>query len=292
VNSIKIDSLVVKKGKISILNIERLYMQSPGIFGIVGPNGAGKSTLLKVLSGTISDFSGKVRLNDLDMKRERLKAALLTGSIIENPSFYPYSTPHEFLIYATEMRLGRRMTDYSQARDALYRCGLKDKADLKIRNLSTGEAKRLGIAAAFAGDPKIVLLDEPSENLDIFGRKMLYDLVKESVRERDQLIVFTSHDLPFVESICSEIYFLKQGNIMDHIVSQSKETNTVLLAEDIPLSKLDGLNIINIRDKEVEIDGDTSPFLTYALQKNIRILEIHKKNILLEKYVQIFSDKT
>jgi ABC-2 type transport system ATP-binding protein len=292
VNSIKIDSLVVKKGKVSILNVERMYMHSPGIFGIVGPNGAGKSTLLKVLSGTVSDFIGEVYLNDFDMKRERLRIASLTGSIIENPSFYPYSTTHEFLTYATEMRLGRRMLDYSQVRDILYRFGLKNKADLKIRNLSTGELKRLGIAAAFAGDPEIVLLDEPSENLDIFGREMLYKLAKESMQERDQLLVLTSHDLNFVENICSEIYFLKNGNIMDNIAAQAKEINTILLAEDLPIPQLEGLNIINLKAREVEIEGDTTPFLTYAVQKNIRILEIHKKSILLEKYVQIFSDKT
>ena len=290
-NIIKIQSLNLEFGRKGILKIDSVEFKSPRIYGIIGPNGSGKSTLLKVLCGIIENYSGNVSINGKNIKESRIECSSIMGSLIENPFFYPYSSPLEFMKYMIEMKTGRKEKSEENAMSLLAMIHIADKRNQMIRTLSTGELKRLGISSALAGNPGIILLDEPTENLDVIGKELIVKILRETMLTGNRIILVTSHDSGFMEQICDEVIFLKDGVPVYSMELDHKEKIKVHFLDINEARKIpDKFNVIERGSDYIIIEGDPNPFINYVATNNIKIRNFNKKSDLNDKYREIFDD--
>ncbi len=290
-NIIEIQSLNLElNGKI-VLKIDKVEFKSPGIYGIIGPNGSGKSTLLKVLSGIIENYSGNVSINGKNIKENRIECSSIMGSLIENPVFYSYSSPLEFMKYMIEMKAGRKEKSEEKTISLLAMVHIASKRNQMIGTLSTGELKRLGISSALAGNPGIILLDEPTENLDVIGKDLIVKILRETMLTGERIMIVTSHDSGFMEQICDEVIFLKEGVPIYSMALDHREKIEVHFLEINEAKKIpDKFNVIERGSDYIIIEGDPNPFINYVATNNIKIRNINKKSDLNDKYREIFDD--
>lgn len=175
------------------------------IYGLLGPNGAGKSTLLKILTGIINPSEGEVFFKEERWNRGHLKHM---GSIVENAVIYPNLTARENLKVRTiQLGLEESSIDY-----VLDKVNLKDTGKKVAKKFSMGMKQRLGIALALINNPKLLILDEPTNGLDPYGIAELRELVKELSREGITVII-SSHILAEIHQIADYIGIINKGKL-------------------------------------------------------------------------------
>jgi tungstate transport system ATP-binding protein len=178
---------------------------------IMGPNGAGKSLLLRLLHGLLTPTAGTVRWNgrapDRAIRRRQAmvfqKPVLLRRSVLAN------------VTYALKVHGVPRSQRRPRARDALAEAGLAELARRPARVLSGGEQQRLALARAWATDPEVLLLDEPTANLDPAGAHAVERIVA-AIKQRSTKIVLTTHDLGQARRLADEVVFLHRGRLLEH----------------------------------------------------------------------------
>ena len=180
------------------------------VVGYLGRNGAGKTTTLKVLLGLASPTAGSVTLHGL--APDAPGARRRVGFLPEQPHFYEYLSGREALVFCARLQGLDRAAATSAAPPLLDRVGLREAADVAIREYSKGMRQRLGIAQALVADPTIVILDEQLEGLDPLGRRDLRELIRE-LRRADRAVLFSTHVLPDVEDICDRAIILDAGTV-------------------------------------------------------------------------------
>jgi ABC-2 type transport system ATP-binding protein len=187
-----------------------LRIEAGEVFGLLGPNRAGKTTLVKMLLSLCQPTRGQVhRLGRPASDRATLARV---GYMHENHAFPRYLTARELLGYYGAMtllpydRLGPRVEEL------LIRVGLADRADSPISTFSKGMVQRLGLAQALLGDPELLVLDEPTEGLDLAGRRLLREVVAQ-LKQAGRTVLLVSHVLPEVELLCDRVAVLRQGQL-------------------------------------------------------------------------------
>lgn len=206
---ISINDITKSFGNVKALDGLSLDME-PGILGLIGPNGAGKTTLLRVLLGLIRVDSGSAKIFGSNTSSGSKDFLGRIGVLHENPYFPPLMTPHQYLTDVGFLYPQRIRTD-----EMLEKVGLSEAADRKIRNLSAGMKRRLGLAQALIGRPELVLLDEPTSNLDIVGRDQVLRLIAEIHQEEQVSFLITSHILSEMEKACHQIAVIVKGKIVE-----------------------------------------------------------------------------
>jgi ABC-2 type transport system ATP-binding protein len=187
------------------------FAVEPGqVFGILGPNRAGKTTLIKILLTLCRLTSGRaLRLGR--PVRDRATLARV-GYVHENHAFPRYLTPASLLEYYGALSL----VPYEDVRKRipvlLERVGLADRADDALSTFSKGMLQRLGIAQALVNDPELLVLDEPNEGLDLLGRQLMTEIIRER-RQRGYTVVLVSHVLPEVEHLCDRVAVIVGGKL-------------------------------------------------------------------------------
>ena len=176
------------------------------IFGFLGPSGAGKSTLQKVLTGTLRDYRGSVRVLDTEMRHRTSDYYERIGVDFEFPNFYGKFTAIENLRYFAS--LYARPTGDPLA--LLARVGLRQEADKKVARYSKGMKMRLGFVRALLQDPELLFLDEPTSGLDPANARILKEMIAEQ-RERGKTVLLTTHNLHDAEEICDRVAFIVDG---------------------------------------------------------------------------------
>lgn len=186
-----------------------LNVPAGSIYGFLGPNGAGKTTTIRLLLDLLRPDSGEIALFDQPLDRKTRTTLGLVGALVESPSLYLHLSGRE------NLDITRRLLDVPKARieQTLERVGLREAADRRVRDYSLGMRQRLAIALALLGQPRLLILDEPSNGLDPAGildmRQMLRRLVDE-----DGLTVFvSSHLLSEIELIASHVGVLHGGRL-------------------------------------------------------------------------------
>ncbi|MDP9860529.1 ABC-2 type transport system ATP-binding protein [Olsenella profusa DSM 13989] len=178
------------------------------VCGIVGPNGAGKSTLFGIIAGTVEHYAGSWVLdgaNLQDIERGTI------GYLPEEPFCFPSFTPREFCAFDSGMRdLGLSAGEID---GHLKSFGCGHFADTKISRLSQGMAKRVSIACAFAGNPRLILLDEPLNAIDIMTTISLKEHVLRA-KQRGCTVLISSHILDFIDEVADRVIFLDEGVIV------------------------------------------------------------------------------
>lgn len=184
------------------------------VYGMLGPNGAGKSTTMNILTGYISASEGAVSIDGHDILEEAEAAKACVGYLPEQPPLYLDMTAKEYLEFAARLKKVPRDQRAAQVERAMERTGVSPVSGRLIRDLSKGYRQRVGLAAALLGDPKVVILDEPTVGLDpaqvIEIRALITELGK------DHTVILSSHILSEVSALCDQVLIIDKG----HLVAQ------------------------------------------------------------------------
>jgi ABC-2 type transport system ATP-binding protein len=186
-----------------------------GITGLLGPNGAGKTTLLRCLATVLAPDRGSIDVLgfDPDRPKDRTEIRRRIGYLPQEPGFYRSFTCFDFIDYLAILKEHtERPERHAEVRRVLELTGLSDKSTTKIRKLSGGMRRRLALAQSLIGDPRVLILDEPTAGLDLELRFRFRELVTELAAERTVLI--STHQTEDVAAICDRVIVLDAGRVM------------------------------------------------------------------------------
>lgn len=233
---IKVENLTKKIGRKIILHNLSFCVEKGKIVGIVGPNGAGKSTLIKTMLGLYKFKDGNIYIDNYSVKKDLEKVLKNVGCIIENPDVYNSLSGRKNIELYAELN---NMKDKRFINNLINLVKLDNRINDKVKTYSLGMKQRLGIACALVNNPKILILDEPTNGLDPFGIKELRELLKLINEKTNVTIVICSHILDEMEKICDEVIMIDDGSYVDKVnIKKLKENNNSL--ENMFIDKLQG----------------------------------------------------
>jgi ABC-2 type transport system ATP-binding protein len=215
---------------------------APGAVGLLGPNGAGKTTLIRTLLGLITIDSGSGEVLGMDIRRRRLDIRQAVGFMPEDECLFPAVPGVGFVAYAGEL-CGMAPGDAMQrAHEVLNYVGLDEARYRPVESYSTGMKQRLKLAAAIVHDPRLLILDEPTNGMDPAGRQEMIDLARDLAHGKGMSLIFSSHLLPDVEAVCDHVLVLGRGALLaDGVIKELKQAHPGAY--------------------EVRLKGDPEPFL-------------------------------
>ena len=181
------------------------------VFGFLGPNGAGKTTTIRMLVGLIKATEGTISIGGYSIKENFREAMRQIGSIVENPELYTYLTGWENL-----KQFARMLGDISDERiiEIAKMVHLDERIHDKVKTYSLGMKQRLGIAQALLGNPKLLILDEPTNGLDPAGIRELREFIHKLVKEENMSVFISSHLLSEVQMICDRVAIIHKGKMI------------------------------------------------------------------------------
>lgn len=183
-----------------------------GILGLLGSNGAGKSTTMNIICGVLNQTAGSVFINGYDTRKNPIEAKKNIGFLPQKPPLYGDHTVDEFLTFSAELRL-MNPKEIKKAVDlAKERCGIAHFSKRLIRNLSGGYQQRVGIAQAIVHNPRVVIMDEPTNGLDPNQILEVRKLIKEIAQ--DHAVLLSTHILSEVQALCDSIRMIEHGQLI------------------------------------------------------------------------------
>ncbi len=232
---IEISHLTKRYGEHLAVSDLSFTVDSGQIYGFLGPNGAGKSTTMNIMTGCLSATEGSVRIDGHDIFEEPNQAKKLIGYLPEQPPLYMNETPEEYLRFVGEAKGLRGIELEQQIDEVIRQTGIEDVAHRRISALSKGYKQRVGIAQALLGNPKVIILDEPTVGLDPIQIIEIRDLIKEL--GQTHTVIFSSHILSEVQTICDQIIMIAKGKLVAFDTPENLEKhllspNEVILTSD------------------------------------------------------------
>jgi ABC-2 type transport system ATP-binding protein len=206
-----INHLYKSIGSTSVIKDVNLTVNTGEVFGLLGPNGAGKTTLIKMIVGLYKPTSGTIIINGFNQKEQFEASLQLIGTIVENPDMYEYMSGWKNLKQYARM-YGN--IDESKIKSVVETVGLTRSIHKKFKTYSLGMKQRLGIAQALLHDPKLLILDEPTNGLDPSGVHELRNYLK-ALCQKGISVVVSSHLLNEMEIMCDRVAIIKNGQIVD-----------------------------------------------------------------------------
>ncbi len=305
---IKVTDLTKQYGKITAVDHISFEIDDGEVVGFLGPNGAGKTTTMNMLCGYISSTSGEVLIDGHDILKEPLEAKKCIGYLPEHPPLYTDMEVYEYLGFVYDLKKVRD-NKKQHIQTIMEKVGLTDVQNRIIKNLSKGYQQRVGFAQALIGNPKVLILDEPTVGLDpnqiVEIRKLIEELGKAHT------VILSSHILGEISAVCSKIIIIKKGTIIamdetDALLKKADTANKVslkVMGEDV-LALLNQSGVVLDVVEEQRLDDGTQTFIV-TLNENpdgikllskslsehgIVILELQKKaTTTLE---QVFAELT
>jgi len=206
----------------------------PGITGLVGANGAGKSTLIKILLGLLPPSSGRAVVLGHDVAASGERIRTLTGYMPEHDCLPPDVTGTEFVTHLGRMSGLPATAAKERAADSLRHVGMYEERYRQTGTYSTGMKQRVKLAQALVGDPRLLLLDEPTIGLDPAGRRSMLDLISRIGAEFGISIMVSSHLLGEIEQICDQLVVIDGGKLLrsDTMTSFTKVSQVLLIEVD------------------------------------------------------------
>jgi ABC-2 type transport system ATP-binding protein len=182
------------------------------VLGFLGPNGAGKSTTMKVITGFLSPSSGSVKIDGNDISQKSLKAKSLIGYLPEGAPSYGDMTTIEFLRFIAQVRGFRGEEIDKRVEHVIAEVALEAVREQTIETLSKGFKRRVGLAQAIMHDPKVLILDEPTDGLDPNQKHHVRELIKNLAK--DKIVIISTHILEEVTAVCTRAIIIAKGCIV------------------------------------------------------------------------------
>jgi ABC-2 type transport system ATP-binding protein len=203
-------NLVKVFNKVKSVDNVNLKIKEGEIYGFLGPNGAGKSTTIKMLLGLIRSNSGEVYIFGKSIKENREEILKNIGALVESPSYYGHLTAYENLdILKRMLKLNKE-----EIEEKLKLVNLWEDRNKKVNEFSLGMKQRLGIAQALMGNPKLLILDEPTNGLDPAGIIEIRNLIRYLAKEKKITIIISSHILNEIELVATEVGVINKGKLL------------------------------------------------------------------------------
>ena len=229
---LEIENLTKRYGQHTVVD-NLSFRCAPGeVLGFLGPNGAGKSTTMKMVTGFVPPSAGRVSVCGLDIDQASVEARRCIGYLPEGAPCYPEMTPSSFLEFIADIRgltRAERKTRLDSVIEALH---LGPVLNQSIETLSKGFKRRVGLAQAILHDPKVLILDEPTDGLDPNQKHEVRELIRSMAANK--LIVLSTHILEEVEAVCTRAIIIANGSILaddtpEQLARRSRFHNAVRL---------------------------------------------------------------
>ena len=299
-NVLEVRNLTKKIGKRDIIKGIDLTIKSGEIYGFLGPNGAVKTTTIRMLVGLIKPTSGEIKICGYDLKKDVAHALENVGAVVENPELYKYLSGRENLMQIARIR----KISKEDVEATIKLVGLEDRINDKVKKYSLGMKQRLGLAASLLSNPKLLILDEPTNGLDPSGILDFREVVQKAAKERGMAVFVSSHILAEVQNLCDKVAFINHGVIQaveeinnethsmkcdtDIICLVSKEDNKKLIEEINNLSYVTSCKEVE-KGLQIILEADTtSKLLKDLIIKDFAIDEVYKERKGLEqRYMEL-----
>ena len=188
-------------------------VQRGEIYGLLGPNGAGKTTTLRMLAGLMQPSSGSVAIDGVSGASDPIALKQRTGFLTANTGLYARLSPRETLRYFGQLRGLPMNVLQPQIEQLIVLLGLQAIADRRCEGLSTGEKQRVQIARTLIGDPPVLILDEPTNGLDVMSNRLILNFIRQAGVD-GRTIILSTHHLDEVETVCNRFGLLHNGAIL------------------------------------------------------------------------------
>ena len=208
---IEVKNVTKKYGKVVAVDNISFTIKEGEIIGLLGPNGAGKSTTMNMLTGFIEQTEGDIIVDGYNMLKRPKKAKREIGYMPEGVPLYTDLTVKEFVTYMAQIKNVNKKERKEKVENIIERTGLKDVEKKLVKNLSRGYKQRVSMAGALVGEPKILILDEPTVGLDPKQITEIRNLIKEL--GKTHTIILSSHILSEVSQICNKVIIINKGKI-------------------------------------------------------------------------------
>lgn len=264
---------------ISVKNLTKYYgdfealkgisfeIKSGEIVGILGPNGAGKSTTLRILTCYLSPTSGDAIIDGKSVLKDEINVKKTIGYLPESAPLYDDMCVFDYLIYMADIQELERSKLNDRLNYVVNACGLKEAISKPIGELSKGYKQRVGLAGAIIHDPKILILDEPTNGLDpnqiVEIRELIKELATKSDFNQEKTVLLSTHILSEVEASCSRAIIINKGEI---------------IADDTPRNLSLGL-FNNNKSSTIKISVKTNEDIESIKEKLLGVKDIYKVNI-------------
>jgi ABC-2 type transport system ATP-binding protein len=205
---------VTKKYR-AVTALDNLSVALPtGAVGLLGPNGAGKTTMIRTLLGLININEGEGHILGMDIRKDAIKIRQAVGFVPEDECLFPGLTGVEFVTYAGELAGMDRRDAMQRSHEVLDYAGLSEQRYRPVDSYSTGMKQKLKLASAIVHDPKLLIMDEPTNGLDPKGREEMLNLARDLSHEKQMSVLFSSHLLPDVEYVCDYVMVMGKGKLL------------------------------------------------------------------------------
>ncbi len=293
---IEVKKVTKKYGKFTAVNDLNFTVNDNEIVGFLGPNGAGKSTTMNMITGYIEPSSGKIIINGYDMSKTPKKAKREIGYMPESVPLYSELTVKEFVKYMADLKNVKRKVKKEAVNKVLEETGLIDVQNKLIKNISRGYKQRVSLAGALIGEPKILILDEPTVGLDPKQITEIRQLIKDL--GKSHTIILSSHILSEVSQICERVIIINKGNILaidtpENLEKNTGEENSILLTVEDPEDKMKTIDKKLPKVKEVKLVKDNKDGTKQYLIVAPKEIDIRKKlfDVLPKEDITIFELK-
>ena len=256
---IKVKKLIKKFGNLQVLNELSFNIGENEIIGLVGPNGAGKTTTMRILTGHLAFSSGEVEVlkNNMANQDKSLLAKKEIGYLPEDNPLYPEMLVNEYLKMICEFKQIKKEDIKGEIKKVVEKAGLQKVYYRPISELSKGYRQRVGLAASILGNPRILILDEPTEGLDPNQRVDIRNLIKEF--GKNKTVIISSHVLSEVENTCDRIIIINEGKIVadektPDILRKNKQSDILVVeieGNNIEEKIIDAVGTENIISKNI-----------------------------------------
>lgn len=274
------------------------------VYGFLGPNGAGKSTTMNIMTGCLSATAGTVQIDGHDIFEEPNAAKRCIGYLPEHPPLYMNESALEYLKFVGEAKGLRGAQRDEQVARVIGQTGIADVQHRRISTLSKGYKQRVGIAQALLGNPKVIILDEPTVGLDPIQIIEIRDLIKSL--GKTHTVIFSSHILSEVQAICDRIVMIARGKLValgepEELQRQLLTAGEIILTTDAPVAQVkqalaelehitdlefvqgeSGMTVAHIKTESGDMNQVSRSVAQCFAQKGLAIYEMSQKKGSLE----------
>jgi ABC-type multidrug transport system ATPase subunit len=296
---IKVQALSKNFGAIKAVDQLSFEVAAGQVYGFLGQNGSGKSTTIRMLLSLIHPSQGHIEIFGQSLTGNRSAILEQIGAVIERPDLYPYLTAQEHLTLFAKLR--KQKIAPSKIEATLAQVGLLARANDKVQTYSLGMKQRLGIGIDLLHDPKLIILDEPTNGLDPQGIADIRQLIKSLSKEEGKTVLVSSHLLSEIEQIASHILIIHQGKKMaegptsslldpNKTIVQIKtlddaDAKQKLMASTYSTNLLERSEGLYLTIPKLEIPALNA----FIVASNINLVSLEAKNSLEDYFLQLTS---